>query len=551
MKNCLLAVLTLLFFTSYSCKTDTAQREEIQTVEIRQWKPEDLRNMTGLTAERGLISKTDQATPGYVLINLIFTGTESYLIDMEGNVVHSWEGELSPGSSYLQDNGNLIRLERDDDFPTFAAGGQAGRIREYDWEGKLLWDYELANENELLHHDIEIMPNGNILAIAYDAKTPEEALAAGRDPHITPKAGLWPDKVVEIKPTKPFGGEIVWEWRMWDHLIQDFDETKANYGVISENPRKININIHEPGGPPMTEEQIEQMKKMKMMTSNATVDNQGSDMSHSNAIGYNPELDQIVLSVPHFHEIFIIDHSTTTEEAKGSPGDLLYRWGNPANYGRGTKADQILFGQHDVKWIKKGYPGEGNLIVFNNDIANPNNKLPGFFPALGSAKPPEFQLSIGDIGNHSEVYEFVPPTNEDGKYVIPDKGIIGPDGPIWTYGSPDKYSFYSPFISGVERLKNGNTLITSGMKGRLIEVTPDGEIVWEYWNPYKHNYSIPDGSPPHPVGPFLYGQFRATHFTEDHPALVGKNLKPIDPQPEPNVFEMPPPPPTEAENESN
>ena len=153
MNNFFLTILALLLFNSYSCKTDTSKNEEIQTVEIRQWKPEDLRNMTGLTAKRGLISKADQATPGYVLINIIFTGTESYLLDMEGNVVHSWEGELSPGSSYLQDNGNLIRLERDDDFPTFAAGGQAGRIREYDWEGKLLWDYELANENELLHHD--------------------------------------------------------------------------------------------------------------------------------------------------------------------------------------------------------------------------------------------------------------------------------------------------------------------------------------------------------------------------------------------------------------
>ena len=44
--------------------------------------------------------------------------------------------------------------------------------------------------------------------------------------------------------------------------------------------------------------------------------------------------------------------------------------------------------------------------------------------------------------------------------------------------------FYSPFISGAQRLPNGNTLICSGVKGRLFEVTRDGEIVWEYMSPY-------------------------------------------------------------------
>jgi hypothetical protein len=407
----------------------------------------------------------------------------------------------------------------------------------------------MANGNELLHHDIEIMPNGNILAIAYEVKSPEEALEAGRDSHIIPKAGLWPDKIIEIKPTKPSGGEIVWEWHMWDHLVQDLDEAKQNYGVVSENPRKININIHEEGGPPMNAQQIEQMKKMKMMTSNATVDNQGSDMSHSNAIGYNSGLDQIVISVPHFHEIFIIDHSTTTEEAKGSTGgrwgnggDLLYRWGNPANYGRGTRADQDLFGQHDVKWIDKGLPGEGHIMVFNNDVINPNSKFPSFFPAFGAAQAMDPQIAITDLGNYSAVYEFIPPIDDQGNYLIPEVGQIGPDQPYWTYTAPDKYSLYSPFIAGAQRLKNGNTLVTTGTKGQFLEVTADGETVWEYWNPYKNDYTLPDGSPAHPVGPFIYGQFRATHFSPDHPALAGKDLKPIEQQPEQFIFKMPPPP---------
>ncbi|WNH07749.1 hypothetical protein [Thalassobellus suaedae] len=111
----------------------------------------------------------------------------------------------------------------------------------------------------------------------------------------------------------------------------------------------------------MNEEEIEQMKQMGNMTSNATVDNQHSDLTHVNSVSYNAELDQIVFSSPGFGEIYIIDHSISTEEAKGPEGDLLYRWGNPQNYGRGTKEDQMLFGQHDVKFIPKGYLGESTI----------------------------------------------------------------------------------------------------------------------------------------------------------------------------------------------
>jgi Arylsulfotransferase (ASST) len=532
-----------LLFISYSCKNDNAKEPITEKVEIRQWNPEDTRTITGASSKRGLIKKTDKATPGYVLFSP-GNSTQSYLMNMDGDVVHSWTGELSTLlHGYLLKNGHLIRLERDDDFPTFAAGGQAGRIREYDWDGNMVWDFESANENELTHHDIEILPNGNILAIAYEVKTPEEAIEAGRDPKHTAKAGIWPDKIIEIKPTKPSGGEIVWEWHMWDHLIQDIDSTKNNFGIVAEHPEKININIHAEGGPPMSEEQIAGMKKMGFATSNATVDNQTSDISHVNAISYNPELDQIVISIPHFSEIYIIDHNTTTEEAKGIAGDLLYRWGNPANYGKGTMEDQKLFGQHDIKWVPKGYPGYGNLTVFNNDILNPNNKLPSVFAALMSPNP-DPQVSIADIGNYSAVYEFTPSTYKDGSYMLNEDGTYGPSEPTWTYTAPDKYSMYSAFISGAQRLKNGNTLVTSGAKGRFIEVTPKKEIVWEYWNPYTYNYKLPDGSPAQPTGPFIYGQFRSTHFTPDFPAFAGKDLKPMSPQPEPSIFKMPPPPTT-------
>jgi Arylsulfotransferase (ASST) len=536
-----------LLFISYSCKNDNAKESITEEVEIRQWKPEDTRPLAGVTEKRGLISKTDMATPGYVLFSPSF-GTDTYLMNLDGEIVHKWPGEVNTMlSSYLFENGHLFRLERDENFPVFAFGGQAGIIREYDWDGNLIWDYKLANAKELIHHDIEIMPNGNVLAINYEVRTSEESIAAGRDPERVLKGGLWIDKIIEIKPIRPSGGEIVWEWDMWDHLVQDFDSTKANYGVVKDHPRKININIHSieaESGPLMDEAQIEQMKAMGLMTSNANVDNQSSDITHVNAVAYHSELDQIVFSCPGFSEIYIIDHSISTEDAKGSAGDLLYRWGNPQNYGAGNKENQKLFGQHDVKWIPKGYLGEDHLIVYNNDIHNPDNKLPSVGAALAKAQSPDPHVSVGDFGNYSSVIEWSLPEIVDGIYKVSEEGGFGPSEPYWEYVAPDKFSFYSPFVSGAQRLKNGNTLITEGVRGRLFEVTTDKEILWEYWNPYNNGYTLPDGSPPQPVGPFIYAQFRSTHFPLDFPAFEGKELNPISPQPEPFIFKMPPPPPT-------
>ena len=191
---------------------------------------------------------------------------------------------------------------------------------------------------------------------------------------------------------------------------------------------------------------------------------------HVNAVAYNAELDQIALSSPSFHEIWIIDHSTTKEEAKGHTGgrwgkggDILYRWGNPRAYRNGTSLDQRLFGQHNIQWIAKGLSGEGHLLVFNNG---------------GGRKPVEY----------SSVDEFVPPTDKDGNYIRPKRGPFGPAKPLWSYTAPNKKDFYSWFISGAQRLPNGNTLINSGAVGIVFEVTPEKETVWKFVQPFQARY---------------------------------------------------------------
>ena len=547
MKKSIILFLLPFLLLNLGCKENSKEKTvESEAVAVKEWKAEDTRTITGNTSKRGLILKTENATPGYVMFQPS-ESTKTVLINLDGEVVHEWNLELNSMQAYLLENGNLLSLERDIDFPTFAAGGQAGRIREYDWNGNMLWDFEYATETELIHHDIEPMPNGNVLAISYEVIPYDEAVSAGSDPKHTAKAGVWPDKIIEIKPTKPEGGEIVWEWRMWDHMIQDRDSTLPNYGELSENPGKININIHSPEGPPITAERVEEMKKAGIVTSNATAENWDSDIAHCNAVAYNAALDQIAISCPHYGEVWIVDHSISTEEAKGPAGDLLYRWGNPDNYGMPNESFPKLYGQHDVKWIPEGYPGAGQLMVFNNDIPEPGSKYPNVWPVIMQSKSPDPQVAIGDVGNYSGVYQLDLPLNADGGYELSEGKPYGPVDLSWKYIAPDKYSFYSAFVSGAQRLKNGNTLICSGAKGRFFEVTQEGEIVWEYWNPYNDGYRLPDGSPSQPTGPFKFAQFRATHYATDYPGLEGKELKAIDPQPERFVFEMPPPPPPPAE----
>lgn len=384
-----------------------------------------------------------------------------YLIDMDGKIVHYWKSDFIQGfGTYLLENGNLYRLDLPGDNPTFRSGGIAGRVELFDVDSNLLWEFEYFNEEHCSHHDIKPLPNGNILLIAWEYKTREEAIALGRNPARLKSNALWPDHIIEVRPIGSSGAEIVWEWHVWDHIIQDYDHTKENYGVIEDHPELIDINYG----------------------------NMDSDWNHINAIDYNEELDQILLSVHNFNEIWIIDHSTTTKEAvghtggnSGKGGDLLYRWGNPQAYRSGTVKDQKLFGQHGANWIESGCPGEGNILVFNNGGRN---------------------------RGYSTVDEIVPPVDNNGNYQKISGKPYGPDEQIWVYTSETPTDLFSTILSSAQRLPNGNTLICSAMQGLFIEVTTGGDIVWQYHNilptpmanavakvqRYPKNYSgIPEG----------------------------------------------------------
>ncbi len=366
------------------------------------------------------------------------------LIDNELNIINEWD-QISSAASIpylLPDSSIIIPCKIDNPFLSGSAYG--GRILKYSWDGDILWDFIFSDSLHMQHHDIEPMPNGNVLLISWEVKSPDEVLQAGREGQgIT----MWPDMIVEVEPDGLYGGNIVWEWHFWDHLIQDIDSTLSNYGIISEHPELIDIN------------------KVEINPNNPS-----GDWNHINAIDYNPILDQIAISSRKFGEIYIIDHSTTTEEASshsggnmGMGGDILYRWGNPRMYDQGSAEDQVLKSPHGVNWIDDNHPGQGNIIIFNNGT-------------LGGPL----------VDGVSSVIEIAPPLTDEGYYMEPNQSF-GPSIASWEYSGGD--DFFSNIQSGAYRLPNGNTIITLSTTLNILEVSNAGDIVWDYTFP-EPGYSV-------------------------------------------------------------
>ena len=446
------------------------------------------------SAKLGLILNDPKAFRGYTVLNPMNKKT-AYLIDLEGRVVTIWESEHnSMHAAYLLEDGHLFRLAQlgAESEPLAAGRGSAGRIQEFDWDGELVWDFKFHNAKQFPHHDATKMPNGNVLMVVWDKKTADEAIAAGRKKELVSDYVL-PDSVVEVKPTGKTTGEVVWEWHLWDHLIQDHDSTKANYGDVAAHPELVDINFVEnpmgpgPAGPPQAaakaaapaetrkdaakKAEAEKLKSIGYVGSPAQRSQRiNPDWTHVNAIDYNAALDQIVISVHEFSEIWIIDHSTTTAEAaghtggrQGKGGDLLYRWGNPRVYRAGTNADQTLFAQHNAHWIPRAFRVKGTCSFSTTAAHRPD-------------------------GNYSSVDELVPPVDAQGRYELEPGKAYGPKNAAWSYSAPKKSDFFASFISGAHRLPNGNTMICSGPNGTLFEVTPQKELVWKYVNPVKGGF---------------------------------------------------------------
>ena len=408
------------------------------------------------TPRTGLLLSAPESFKGYTLFSPA-RGDYARLIDHQGNLMYTWLSHGSPLAKLL-DNGNLLIYGNVEIAP----------------DGNIVWKYRHPQ-----HHDLLKLPNGNVLMLSGELLAFEEAIALGANPGSVHSIAcssplIMGTRVVEARPTGPESAEIVWEWSVFDHLIQDFDPEKPNYGVVADHPERIDLNYALAEAPCASERSYE------------------VTWTHANALDYNAELDQIMITVRYFSEIWVIDRSASKEEAAGSVGgnagkggDLLYRWGNPRAYGAGTPADQRLFWPHAAHWIPEGSPGAGNILIFNNGW-----EYPGF------------------ERGYSSVDEVVPPS--DGyNYRLDTGSAYGPNEPLWTYAADPPESFYSRSRSNAQRLPNGNTLTVDGEAARIFEVTRDGKTVWEFAHAMQHPRD---------------GLYRVYRYPPDHPGLRGLDL---------------------------
>jgi hypothetical protein len=337
-------------------------------------------------------------------------------------VYHTWtfaSNAPTGYSSYLLPGGVVLRsVTKSGNY--FTGGPICGQVQKVDWNGNVIWNYVYSTTAYCSHHDIHPMPNGNVLLIAYESKTPAEVTAAGCSQSIT----MWPDKIVEIQPVGTDGGNVVWEWKVWDHLCQSFNPAKSNYVTsIVQHPELLNVNY-----------------------------NTQKDWMHVNGVDYNEALDQIVFSSHNLNEFYVIDHSTTTAEAAGHTGgnagkggDFLYRWGNPTAYqAAGTTNFNVV---HNAHWVPADCPHAGYLCGFNNK---------------------------GGAGQKNCIDLINPPINGY-NYNITLGNAFQPSTYNWrhTYsGTPTQNEGHS------QQLPNGNMLITISLQGYVYEIDSNQTVVW-------------------------------------------------------------------------
>ena len=426
------------------------------------------------------------------------SGTNTYLVDMQGNVVNIWPGV---GNPMLTDDGYL--------FGIYGNRHDYGDLVLMDWKGKIVkkWiapgqegsqypDGILSSDGyhkTLFHHDWKIVEkldgSRSVFTIARVYRTKAEIAAGGFSTSSGGKGGgsglSDTDAILEFD----MDGNLIWQWEFWDRYSQNYKTTGTHYLNYTETPYgKLHI--------PSTK-------------------NIGSDADHCNSIDYNPVRDEVLINPVAKGSFYVMNHATTTEQARGEMGDFIYRWGEMSQYNstytiagikykydsEGNivsatygKNDSQIKGAHNVQWIDEGLPGEGNFLVFHN-AGDPFNDA-------GSA--------VVEINPYTkDAFTFNGPRDywKTAPYVRQEEANLTVKGfsdqlvtyfvPSRAYGGYELTGFYSGHISGLQRLPNGNTLVCSGEPGHFFEITPtvsndrteklfgrNSDVAWEFVNPY-------------------------------------------------------------------
>jgi hypothetical protein len=295
-----------------------------------------------------------------------------YLIDMRGEVVHTWKMPYRPGLyGYLLDDGHLFYggkvmtdLDRFEGWSRF----KAGAALEADWNGKVLWEVNHPDH----HHDARKLRNGNVILLCLRPLPREvQARVKGGLSGTEVNGVMYADYLLEVTTR----GEAVWEWRSWEHLDVETE-------IITQQDRR-------------------------------------DEWTHGNTVAEMPD-GNLVASFRNISTVAIIDRRT---------GAIPWKLGAPP-----------LAQQHDPRPLPNGH-----LTIFDNGTHRRDHPVP-----------------------YSRVIEVDPRTSAI----------------VWEYHDQSLFDLFSSYISGAQRLANGNTLICEGCHGRIFEVTPGGVVVWEYVNPH-------------------------------------------------------------------
>ena len=435
-------VLILLSASISGCLEDDSKKHTDSSSETEYESLDENESDSPLNGSELLVNKSELSEHDAYLLFAGNGGTDILLMDKELNIIHYWNTSSRLGNDFqLMPNGDLLGLFKakgNENREDICFGGCGGSIQILDKNGTIIWQFDdFATDKRMLHHDVELLPNGNILALSWEFLSRSDAKSLGIDTNTD----LYYESIFEINWTT---NDVVWEWHSIDHMVQDNDPSKPNYGNISESYHRIDFNYY--------------------------LDCCGSDngdIMHANGFDYDAERNLIYLSVNFYNEVWVIDHSTNTSQAADSSGgfydlggDLVYRFGNPAAHAsNGT----VLFNKnHHPNLIKdEQINGFGNIIIFSNS---------------------------GGGENQSIIYELALPTDEYGSTQSAPEVV-------WSYTNE---SLYSRIVSGAVRGKGNTTYIAEGDFG-IWEVTPDGQVAWQFsygeekvWRTYVHYADDPE-----------------------------------------------------------
>ncbi len=359
----------------------------------------------------------------------------TYLIDMDGHILHTWSHAGFPAKmidpALAQGRKGLVGLQ----LSAIPAGGTLPSVGAVPG----------ATAN-FRNRTFGIIDWSDRIVWQWGQQAPEGAALQHHDWDALPDGNVLMLSNL-IGPLPGFGkrpmeddvlyeidraGHIVWRWAASEHL-QEFGFTAAQISLLEHvsAPDYLHFNDAEPLGP--------------------------NHWARAGDTRFAPE--NILVSSRNANFIAIISRRT---------GHIVWREGpnftaSKQPYGPDTTGRPVPYpldrfsGQRDAHMIPDGLPGAGDILLFDNE-------------GEGGYPPATMPMIAG-----SRVLEIDPVRSEV----------------VWKYMGT-KASFFSPFISSVQRLPNGNTLVDEGIDGRFFQVTPAGQIVWEYVSPFESSlWSLP------------------------------------------------------------